>query len=241
MTPRLPSGIIPIIVDLRKSTEGLVSVDSKVVGKNRLLQNYFRLLYAVMARKEYTMRDNSGTWATIDYDGDFVYNIGRLCKCDDTTELSYDSYTCANRTDYTPDSVGTGVEGDESYLEVIKTFGADVPSVALKFNLRTTGGGGLGAVIGHKVVNASASQAVSYRLKFKEPWLRNFAEFLKGVMQDADVGGLVDINGASFTLRIKGTTLADSAKVLIGYGNNPFSPSDTSLTNPKELDSYVIG
>jgi len=230
---------IPIRLDRYLRFEA-VSAGGKIVA-DRLLKNFWALLIGLTVYSNMSMVDVSGSTYTIRITGDLsTASHRRIYTCSENVEAAFNAYSCsAVETFSSEDSWSLYTSGSSSVFEVVKTASKAANSSMLFFGLFDTGGGTSIAAMSHVLQSIQPSAQVVHRLVATTPFLFNLVAALRAIYHDTDSQSVNDVSGAVAYLRGSGTILAGAARLYLGTGTNPVSPTDYTLTNPTLLSTVV--
>ena len=217
-----------------------------VERRNRLLHNFFRMLYGILSYQNVTVYDSGGNAYTWNLQNDPMTRgpwggCPHADRCAETEELPFSANICSRncRDDGYEDDVGLAELTDRVCAQLTLPAGCNANSTTIAVAISTTEGTVAGVRLAHSVATIVAGDIVAHRICFYEPWLRNFAAIWAAIFCDCDRFSAVDMNGTQFDIRGSGDVFEGSAKMVIGYGTDPFTFVDHSLTNPKEVATTI--
>jgi len=230
---------IPIRLDRYLRFEA-VSGRGKPVA-DRLLKNFWTLLIGMITYSNMYMVEVNGTAYAIRVTGDIAYGgTRRIYTCSDNVELAFNAYSCSVVEIFTSeDSWSLYTSGSNSIFEVVKTATKVANSSLLAFGLNDTSGGVRTMAMSHVLQSIQPSAQVVHRLVAATPFLFNLVAALRAIYHDTDAQSVVDMSGTTVYLKGSGTILAGAARLYLGTGTKPVSPTDYTLTNPTLLSTAI--
>jgi len=230
---------IPIRLDRYLRFE-VVSAGGKTVA-DRLLKNFWTLLIGLTVYSNMTITDVFGNVVTARITGDIATGGSRrIYTCSDNVEATFKAYSCSTvETFSSEDSWSLYTSGNNSVFEVVKTASKAANSSLLAFGLNDTGSYGRIIAVSHVLQSIRPSAQVVHRLVAATPFLFNLLAALRAIYHGTNSQSVVDVSGVTVYLRGSTTILAGPARLYLGTGTNPVSPTDYTLTNPTLLSTAV--
>jgi len=238
---RITRGIKKVLVeiDLPPPARGFFQIGRSKPKENRLFRNFAKTFDGFIRHVNPTVISGGGIKITASLTGYGTADVAEIDLCSETSELPFNSYLCTKIETAKITAFSVYIEETESVIECARTAGADASSAELDYVVQDTGGNKYGIRVAHAVVSIKANQDVRYRLRFRLPWLKNFAStFGKLFAHDVFTTTAVDIGGASYNPRGNDPVTAGASKIAIGENTATESPEDYTLTNPEEIDTY---
>ena len=129
--------------------------------------------------------------------------------------------------------------GDRVCAETFAVSSCDASSNGLVVYLwEDTYNNCLAFLFAHAPLNIPVNDLVVHRLCFYQPWLRNIAAMFGALLCYCSSMQAKDLSGNVFNIK-NSSFVQSQAKILLGYGTNPFSFDDYQLTDPVELDTLI--
>ena len=225
-----------IDINIRNSLMGLWSYQGWLY-KNRLLKNYYELIYTLLGGGTVTCRDTSAYYRNFNAKSyKMVYNPCQIHVGTDTEDLPFDGYTLTNYGA----SVASSVEAlaQENYSETVVggTAPKDGSIVGICGRLNDTGNDQRYILLNDVLLSVASGDPLSVHLKFYSPWVYNLAVIWRGWLENSNPTGTKDIAGVDYQLRcLSGITVAGNFDIALGDGAGAWSPTDYTLTNARTL------
>ena len=216
---RVKRGIKRVKIDVyvRNSIQGYFIVGNKaypITQPNRLLRNFYALLWGILTDSNVGMADAGGGWYSMRVAGDVAYSVAYICTCAESSELDFDSYNCSRNSCHSAGAF-TVTDNCAEYGCAVEKGGNSIMSF---FRLFDTGGYCRGVAMAHKVVSVAGGQTVKHRICFGSPWLRNIAAVVASIACDCNKIVATDVNGDTYNLRGGGEVVAGPAEIVVETG-----------------------
>jgi len=226
------------IVDLPIRAEVVVD---KLRIRDRLLRNFYALIYGAFTHTNPTMIDDGGNTFTANVSGDITG--GEKCRvvlCSEESELPFNAHTCTKISTLSDVVMNSYAEGANSVIEAIAFPDNDAKSILFQHQIQDPALSGHWVAYGH-IANAIESiYTIKYRIIFALPFVKNIARILHAVFMDSDDVTAKDINGSEFYVHGTKTLFSGPAQILLGQGSTSPTPDDYTLSNPVSIPTHTV-
>jgi len=235
-------------IRIHASIRGFLVDDRGFEYRNRLLKNFYSLLYGILAYQNVVLVPRHGDPYTARVTGNLTCRYSGkpdvpvvMHRCTDTETIPFNSYTCdvLGSDDVPYDRIFQVSLGDRECVEAMTTSNYDCNSTTISPCFYGTDGGVYTTLLNHVVAPISVGRITEVRICFYEPWLKNFARIWTAILCDCNNFDAIDVNGTSFYIRGSDQIFGGKVKLLLGVGTSPFSFDNYALESPKEIDYKI--
>ncbi|CCG27822.1 hypothetical protein [Alphaspiravirus yamagawaense] len=218
----------------KSSIKGIVDVNGGV-RRNLQLRQFWSLLTSILLDTSVALRDTGGSQYSVNYGSSNPDLDARIVLGQGTDPPSFGQYNLVQYSKELPtNKVVSDVSGTPPYTRVTLSTTADIDAqeLGIRQDIRYY------YLLTRTVQQVAIGDVLNYHLEFKQPWLKNFALFWFGKLNKSNVDGVLDVTGASRTLRTAGDTTAGTMRLLISEDIITWSPTLYSIPNAVELTDY---
>jgi len=213
-------------------------VDKSIVSEDEdgnsdlLVINFWNILFGLLGNVNVSnVYDIGGTNYTMRTSGDINGGSAYIVTGTSTDTATLGDYTIkAGRTTRTTTFYYSELT-DHVRITLESTFSATIGEFGIEQLLYDSGGTGRTILLSRTSISTASVAGLRIHVYFKEPFVRNFARIMYGVLANVNADSVVDLSGNSYVALTTGDYTASSLKV--GYDVNVVNWSPTLNTTPQ--------
>jgi len=227
-----------IDINIRKSLAGLWAING-ILYKNRLLKNYYELIYTLLGGGTITCVDTTGYGRNFNAEQyKITYDRCQIHVGTDTEDLPFNGHVLTSYGASVADTVEALAQEDYSETVVGGTAPKNGSIVGICGRLNDSTNHMRTILLNDVLLSVSSGDPLSIHLKFYEPWVYNIAVVWRGWLEYSNPTGTKDIAGVNYQLRCSGgITVGEDFEIALGDGTEAWSPTDYTLTNARIIDT----